>query len=115
MEKLFWVWLECFVIRGFWSGVFRRELAAIITIYNSAAIFCRPILVQPSIVKQQARVAGLVNKMAASDAQQAPTEMDVILAMRKRADIQKQTDKNYMQRLKQQLANAIAQQNKNGG
>lgn len=64
----------------------------------------RPAVVQPTIVKQQARVASVVGQIAASDAKQAPTEMDKVMAMRKYADIKKRTNKNYAERLRQQLA-----------
>ncbi len=64
-------------------------------------------LPQPSVVKQQQRVGKVLAQMAASDAkQQEPTEMDKVLAMRRYADLRKQTDKAYAVRLRSQLANA---------
>jgi hypothetical protein len=68
----------------------------------------RPTVVQPTVVKQQARVANVVGQIAASDAKQAPTEMDKVMAMRRYADIKKRTNKNYAERLRQQLANVQA-------
>ena len=64
--------------------------------------------VQPSVVKQQARVGKVVAQIAASDQKQQPTEMDKVMAMRRYADLKKQTDKIYAQRLRQQLASADA-------
>lgn len=63
-------------------------------------------VVLPSLVKQQARVGRVMGQIAASDAQQQPTEMDKVLAMRQTAAVKKQTDRNYAARLRQQLANA---------
>ena len=60
--------------------------------------------VQPSLVKQQARVGKVMGQIAASDAQQAPTEMDKVMAMRQMATMKKQTDKNYAARLQRQQA-----------
>lgn len=64
--------------------------------------------VKPSVVKQQAKVLGVVNQIAVRDAQQPPTEMEKVLAMRSYSNLKKRTDKNYAQRLRQQLANAEA-------
>ncbi len=64
--------------------------------------------VPPTVVKQQGMVLGVVNQIAASDAQQPPTEMEKVLAMRSYANLRKRTDKTYAQRLRQQLANAEA-------
>jgi hypothetical protein len=64
--------------------------------------------IQPSLVKQQARVGQVVAQIAASDQQQAPTEMEKVMAMRQYANMKKRTDKAYRQRLRQQLANAEA-------
>ena len=61
---------------------------------------------QPAAVKQQARVAKVVANIAASDTKQAPSEMDKVLAMRAYADMKDRADKDYKQRLKQQLSNA---------
>ena len=63
---------------------------------------------QPSVVKQQARVGKVVGQIAASDQQQAPTEMDKVLAMRSYANIKKRADRTYAERLRQQLATAEA-------
>ena len=59
---------------------------------------------QPSVVKQQQRVSKVMQQIAASNQQQQPTEMDKVLAMRQYANWQKQTDRLYRNRLKQQLA-----------
>ena len=64
--------------------------------------------VLPDVVKQNARVTSVVSDIAASDAQQAPTEFDKVLAMQRYSKLKKQTNKNYAQRLRQQLANAEA-------
>lgn len=64
--------------------------------------------VKPSVVKQQGKVLGVVNQIAASDAQQPPTEMEKVLAMRSYSDLKKRTNQTYAQRLRQQLANAEA-------
>lgn len=64
--------------------------------------------VQPSIVKQQGRVGQVVAKIAASDQQKPATEMEKVLAMRRYSDLKKQTDRNYVARLRQQLVNAEA-------
>jgi hypothetical protein len=61
---------------------------------------------QPSMVKQQARVGKVVAQIAASDQKQQPTEMDKVMAMRSYATMKKQNDKLYAQRLRQQLASA---------
>lgn len=68
----------------------------------------RPVVVPPSVVKQQGRVGQVVAKIAASDQQQPATEMEKVLAMRRYSDLKKQTEKNYAARLRQQLANAEA-------
>lgn len=60
----------------------------------------------PSVVKRQQQVGKVMQQIAASDQQQQPTEMDKVLAMRHYADCQKQTDKLYRKRLKQQLTAA---------
>lgn len=59
---------------------------------------------QPSVVKQQARVGKVVAQIAASDQQQAPTELDKVLAMRSYANMKKRADRTYAERLRQQLA-----------
>ncbi len=64
--------------------------------------------VKPTVVKQQGKVLGVVNQIAASDAQQPPTEFEKVLAMRSYSNLKKRTDKTYAQRLRQQLANAEA-------
>lgn len=62
--------------------------------------------VQPSVVKQQNQVGKVVAQIAASDAQQKPTEMDKVMAMRKYSDFKKRNDELYAERLRQQLATA---------
>jgi hypothetical protein len=66
----------------------------------------RPVAVPPTVIKQQGRVGQVVAKIAASDQQKPATEMEKVLAMRRYSDMKKQTDKNYVARLRQQLANA---------
>ena len=61
---------------------------------------------QPSVVKQQARVGKVVAQIAASDQQQAPTELDKVLAMRSYANMKKRADRTYAERLRQQLTAA---------
>ena len=68
----------------------------------------RPVQVQPSVVTQQRKVAGVVGRLAASDQQQPPTEMDKVMAMRQYAAVKRQTDKTYAERLRQWLAKAEA-------
>ena len=63
---------------------------------------------QPSVVKQQARVGKVVGQIAASDQQQAPTELDKVLAIRSYANMKKRADRTYAERLRQQLATAEA-------
>jgi hypothetical protein len=58
---------------------------------------------QPSVVKQQQRVGKVMQQIAASDQQQEPSEMDKVLAMRRYAEMKKQTDKAYAVRLRRQL------------
>lgn len=57
----------------------------------------------PSVIKRQQRVGKVMQQIAASDQQQQPSEMDKVMAMRQYAKWQRQTDKMYRQRLKQQL------------
>ena len=66
----------------------------------------RPAAVQPSVVTQQAKVAGVVGQLAASEQQQPPTEMDMVMGMRRYSDLKKLTDKTYAERLRQLLATA---------
>jgi len=66
----------------------------------------RPVQVQPSVVTQQRKVAGVVGQIAASDQQQPPTEMDKVMAMRQHAAMKKQTDRTYAERLRQLLTKA---------
>ena len=64
------------------------------------------VTMQPSVVKQQARVSKVVRDIATSDAKQVPSEMDKVMAMRSYATMKKRADKQYAERLRQQLANA---------
>jgi len=66
----------------------------------------KPAQVQPSLVQRQVRVQQIINQRAASEQQQPPSEMDRVMAMRQMAAMKKQTDKNYAERLRLQLANA---------
>ncbi len=62
--------------------------------------------VQPTVVQQQRKVAGVVGQIAVSDARQPATELEKVLAMRQMSALQKRTDKTYAEKLRQQLANA---------
>lgn len=64
--------------------------------------------VQPDIVKRTARVGKLVKKMADSEKQQPATELDKVQAVMNYSKLKKQANKNYVQRLKQELVNATA-------
>ena len=74
-------------------------------VLNNAA---QPVIVQPSVLKQQARAGKLVNKIAASDAQQQqrrpPSAEEVHVAMSSYRNKKRQADATYAQRLRQQLA-----------
>ena len=63
-------------------------------------------VVQPSVVTQQSRVAQVANRLAAGQQQKPPTELEVVLAMRRNSALKKRTDRAYAERLRQQLANA---------
>ena len=70
----------------------------------------QPAVVLPAAVKQQQRVNGVVQQLAADDAKPKPaTEMELVLAMRQMSAKRKQADFAYAQRMRQQLANADAQ------
>jgi hypothetical protein len=70
----------------------------------------QPVAVQPTAVKQQARVGRVMQQIAVSDAQpQPPTEMDMVMAMRKMHAKRKQADQAYAKRLRTQSANAERQ------
>ena len=79
-------------------------------VINNAA---QPFVVQPSVLKQQARAGKLVNKIAASDAQQQqrrrPSAEEVHVAMSAYKDKKRQADATYAQRLRQQLERAETQ------
>ena len=62
--------------------------------------------VQPTVLKKQARVGSVVTQIAASDAKQAPTEIDKVQAMWAYSEWKKRIDKAYAKQLKQQLAAA---------
>ena len=66
----------------------------------------QPAAVQPSVVTQQRKVAGVVGQIAAGEQQQPPTEMDKVMAMRQYAAVKKQTDRTYAERLRQLLTKA---------
>lgn len=70
----------------------------------------RPAVVLPTAVKQQQRINGVMQQMAADDAKPRPaTETEKMLAMRQMAAKKKQADMIYAQRARQQLINADAQ------
>ena len=79
-------------------------------VFNNAA---QPVIVQPSVLKQQARTGKLVKQIAASDAQQQqqrpPSAEEVHVAMSAYKDKKRQADITYAQRLRQQLASAESQ------
>ena len=64
--------------------------------------------VQQSVLVQQAKVAGVVGQLAASEQHQPPTEMDKVMAMRRYSDLKKQSNKAHAEGLRQQLAKAEA-------
>ncbi len=66
----------------------------------------RTAAVQPSVAVQQAKVNGVVGQLAASEQQQPPTEMDMVMGMRRYSDLKKLTDRNYAEHLRQLLAKA---------
>lgn len=85
-------------------------MVKIYEVMGSAAPQQQTTTVQPTVLRQQARVGKVMQQIAASDAQQQePTEMDKVLAMRQMAAKRKQADKLYAQRLAQQLGNAQTQ------
>lgn len=66
--------------------------------------------VQPTALKQQQRVNGVMQQIAASDAKPQPaTEMELVLAMQNMATRRKQADLLYAQRAQRQAAYAKAQ------
>jgi hypothetical protein len=70
----------------------------------------QPAAVVPTAMKQQQRVNGVMQQIAAADAKPQPaTEMDKILAMRQMAAQKKQADLVYAQRARRQAAYAQAQ------
>lgn len=64
--------------------------------------------VQPNAVQQQARVAQVVDRIAASDQHKQPTEMDKVLAMRSYAEMKRQAKRRYIDALRIRLAAADA-------
>jgi len=62
--------------------------------------------VQPSAAQGQAKVAQLVNQIAASDQQRPPTAEEKVIARMQYANMKKQADRTYAAQLQQQL-NAI--------
>ncbi len=76
----------------------------------------QPAAVVPTAMKQQQRVNGVMQQIAAADAKPQPaTEMDKILAMRQMAAQKKQADFVYAQRAQRQAAYAQAQLKTNDG
>ncbi len=82
-------------------------------VLNNAA---QPVIVQPSVLKQQARAGKLVKQIAASDAQQQqqrpPSAEEVHIAMSAYRNKERQADTAYAQRLRQQLADAERQRSR---
>ena len=62
--------------------------------------------VLPDAVRQDARVASVISKTAASDAVQKATGQDKAMAFMKYCELKKRANKNYVALLQQQLANA---------
>lgn len=64
-------------------------------------------ILQPDLLKQQARVANVVNRLAATDVQQ-PTEDDIAIAMMQYRELKKRNNKLYAQKLQQQANKAAS-------
>jgi hypothetical protein len=62
-------------------------------------------VLQPDLLKQQARVAKVVNRLAATDVQQ-PTEDDIAIGMMQYSELKKRNNKLYAQQLQQQANTA---------
>jgi len=63
----------------------------------------QPAAVQPSVVNQQARVAKVMNDIAVSANNKAPTEEEKVLAIRNIADQKQRNNREYAARLAKQL------------
>ena len=63
----------------------------------------QPATVQPSVVNQQARVAKVMNDIAVSANNKAPTEEEKVLAIRNIADQKQRNNREYAARLAKQL------------
>jgi len=66
--------------------------------------------VQPSVAQGQAKVAQLVNQIAASDQQRPPTAEEKVIAQMQYANMKKQADRTYAAQLQQQLIAIQAKQ-----
>lgn len=62
--------------------------------------------IQPRAVTRAARVNKVVNNIAASAAQQEPTEIEKVLAMQKYAELERAADENYEKQLRSNLTTA---------
>lgn len=63
-------------------------------------------VVKPRAVAQQERVAKVVKQRVAGDANQQPTEMDIVHGMMQHAELKRKADQNYADGLRQQLSAA---------
>lgn len=64
-------------------------------------------VLQPDLLKQQARVTKVVNRLAATDVQQ-PTEDDIAIGMMRYSELKKRNNKLYAQQLQQQARKAAS-------
>jgi len=62
-------------------------------------------ILQPDLLKQQARIAKVVNRIAATDVQE-PTDDEKAIAMMQYSELKKRNNKLYAQKLQQQANKA---------
>ena len=68
----------------------------------------RPAAILPSVVKQQTRIGQFTAQIAANQQAQTPaTNDEMAIAVWRAAELQRQTDKNYARRLRQQATQAM--------
>jgi len=73
-----------------------------------AAAVQRPATVWPSVVKQQTRMGQITAQIAAKQQQQTPaTNDEIAIAAWRAKELQRQTDANYAERLRQQATQAL--------
>lgn len=63
--------------------------------------------IQPDLVKQQARIAKVVNRLCATDVQE-PTDDEKAIAMMQYSELKRRNNKLYAQKLQQQAKQATA-------